>query len=101
MNKKVIHWPSMLLYLIALFTFTGGIIDSTYSSFLIGFGFCFMGFASTRLIPANSLTRKLTNPKAQTLVRKRNIKLSDCYCSLLGYLYLCYSTYNCVIKNIL
>ena len=63
----------MLLYLIALFTFTGGIIDSTYSSFLIGFGFCFMGFASTRLIPANSLTRKLTSPIAQTLVRKTDI----------------------------
>ena len=63
----------MLLYLIALFTFTGGIIDSTNSSFLIGFGFCFMGFASTRLIPANSLTRKLTSPIAQTLVRKRDI----------------------------
>ena len=73
MNKRVIHWPSMLLYLIALFTFTGGIIDSTNSSFLIGFGFCFMGFASTRLIPANSLTRKLTSPIAQTLVRKRDI----------------------------
>ncbi|PWS56139.1 hypothetical protein DK924_05225 [Pseudoalteromonas sp. meg-B1] len=63
----------MLLYLIALFTFTGGIIDSTNSSFLIGFGFCFMGSASIRLIPANFLTRKLTSPIAQTLVRKRNI----------------------------
>ena len=73
MNKKVIHWPSMSLYLIALFTFIGGIIDSTYSSFLIGFGFCFMGFASIRLIPANFLTRKLTSPIAQTLVRKRDI----------------------------
>ena len=33
----------------------------------------FMGFASIRLIPANFLTRKLTSPVAETLVRKRDI----------------------------
>jgi hypothetical protein len=59
-SKNGIHWPSIFWFSIAIYCIALGIIDSTLSNVVSGIGFCFMGYSSIRLIPANFFTQKLS-----------------------------------------